>query len=253
MARRDIPMNEVVETIYQRRQGRNIQQISKSLGLDRKTVRKYLGMMNELSIDRGSPLPDEQEIIGRLKELMDRQATAYNQPAFDLVGKYRDDIKRWLDDSRMTAKQVWRLLKENFNIDVGYTTVKRYVRKEFQREKPHVTVRIETPAGDEAQVDFGYAGLMYDPETQKRRKTWAFILTLSFSRHRFVRFVFHQDISTWLDCHERAFQWFGGVPARITPDYVPGNIIQIMCRPRLCAQRPKSSGHYMEDLFLSAT
>ena len=42
MARRDIPMNEVVETIYQWHQGRNIQQISKSLGLDRKTVRKSI-------------------------------------------------------------------------------------------------------------------------------------------------------------------------------------------------------------------
>ena len=44
-------MNEVVETIYQWHQGRKIQQISNSLGLDRKTVRKYLGMIKE-SVDR---------------------------------------------------------------------------------------------------------------------------------------------------------------------------------------------------------
>jgi hypothetical protein len=56
MARRDIPMNEVVETIYQWHQGRKILQISKSLGLDRKTVRKYLGRVNELSIDRDTEL-----------------------------------------------------------------------------------------------------------------------------------------------------------------------------------------------------
>ncbi|MGD0488014.1 MAG: hypothetical protein ABSB94_12560 [Syntrophorhabdales bacterium] len=135
MARRDIPMNEVVETIYQWHQGRKIQQISKSLGLDRKTVRKYLGMIKELSIDRGSPLPDEQEIIGGLKGLMATQVAAYERPAFDLVAQYRDEIERWLDDSRMTAKQVWRLLRENYSIDVGYTTVKRYVKKEFHREK----------------------------------------------------------------------------------------------------------------------
>ena len=73
MARRDIPMNEVVETIYQWHQGRKIQQISKSLGLDRKTVRKYLGRVHELSIERGKPLPDEQELIGKLKDLMDAQ------------------------------------------------------------------------------------------------------------------------------------------------------------------------------------
>lgn len=226
MARRGIPMNEVVETIYQWHQGRKIQQISKSLGLDRKTVRKYLGMIKELSIDRENTLPDEQELIGRLKEHMARQAATYESPALDLVSRYRDDIKRWCDDSHMTAKQVWRLLKENHHIAVGYTTIKRYVRKEFPRESPHVTVRIETPPGDEAQVDFGYAGLMYDPELQRKRKTWAFIMTLSCSRHRFVRFVFHQDIPAWLDCHERAFQWFGGVPARIILDNLKSGVLK---------------------------
>ena len=217
MARRDIPMNEVVETIYQWYQGRKIQQISKSLGIDRKTVRKYLGLTKELSISRSDPLPDEHELIGKLKDLMSARAATYQAPGIDLVSRYRNDIERWFGDSRMTAKQVWRLLKENYNMDVGYTTVKRYVRKEFPRQSPHVTVRIETPAGDEAQVDFGYAGLMYDREAQRKRKAWAFIMTLSFSRHRFVRFCFHQDIPTWLDCHQRAFDWFGGVPGRINP------------------------------------
>ena len=118
----------------------------RNLGLDQqKFLRKYLGMINELSIDRGSPLPDEQEIIGDLKDPMATRAAPYERPALDLGPQYRDDIKK-NDDTRMTAKQAWRLLKENYNIDVGYTTVKRYVRKEFHREKHHVTVRMRTPA-----------------------------------------------------------------------------------------------------------
>ena len=40
MARRDIPMNEVVETIYQWHKKMKVQHMSQSLGLDRKT-RKY--------------------------------------------------------------------------------------------------------------------------------------------------------------------------------------------------------------------
>ena len=67
----------------------------------------------------------------------------------------------------MTGKQVWRLLKETYGIEVGYTTIKRYLRREFSFGRPSVTVRMETPAGEEAQVDFGYAGLMHDPEVQK--------------------------------------------------------------------------------------
>jgi transposase len=226
MARRDIPMNEIMETIYQWHEGRKIKQISASLGIDRKTVRKYLGLLNELSIRRGNPLPEEQDLIGSLKDLMARRAATYEAPAIERVARYRDDIKRWFEDPHMTAKQVWRLLKENYQINVAYTTVKRYVRKEFPRQPAHTAVRLETPPGDEAQVDFGYAGLMYDPVRNKKRKSWAFIMTLSYSRHRFVRFVFHQDIPTWLDCHERAFAWFEGVPSRIVLDNLKSGVMK---------------------------
>jgi len=131
---------------------------------------------------------------------------AYEHPVLDLVTKYRSDIEAWLKDPNMTGKQIWRLLKENFNINVGYTTIKRYLRKEFSFGRPKVTVRIETPPELKAQVDFGYAGFIYDPDKQKMRKAWAFIMSLSCSRHKYVRFVFHQDVDTWLDCHERAFE-----------------------------------------------
>ncbi len=60
-------MNEVMETIYQWHEGRKIQQISRSLGIDRKTVRKYLGLLNELTIGRGDPLPDEHVQSGHLE------------------------------------------------------------------------------------------------------------------------------------------------------------------------------------------
>jgi transposase len=140
-------MNEVVETIYQWHQGRKIQQISTSLGLDRKTVRKYLGRAQELSLERNQPLPDEQELIGRLKTLMATQSVTCERPAHDLIAPYRDEIAQWLEDPRMTAKQVWRLLKEHYQLAVGYTSVKRYVNKEFPRKTTRVPVRIETPAG----------------------------------------------------------------------------------------------------------
>jgi transposase len=226
MARRDIPMNEVVETIYQWHKGSKVQKISQSLDLDRKTIRKYLGMARSLGIERECPLPDEQLLIAKLKGLLDTQKAAHEKPVFDLVAGYRDAIKEWFEDPYMTGKQVWRLLKEVHGIKVGYTTVKRYLRKEFSYGKPAVTIRMETPPGLEAQVDFGYVGLMVDPKTQRKRKTWAFIMTLSYSRHKYVRFVFRQDIPSWLDCHQRAFLFFGGVPERIVLDSLKSGVIK---------------------------
>jgi transposase len=224
MARREIPMNEVVEVLYQWHKGRKILQISQSLGMDRKTVRKHIGLVRSLGITRDGPLPDEQELVIKLKNTI--SLPVYDQPAFDLVAQHRSDIEEWLKDSNMTGKQIWRLLKETFHIAVGYTTIKRYLRKEFSMGRPKVTVRMETLPGEEAQVDFGYVGFMYDPDTEKMRKTWAFIMTLSCSRHKYVRFVFRQDVNTWLDCHERAFAFFKGVPKRVILDNLKSGVIK---------------------------
>jgi transposase len=224
MARRDIPMNEVMEVLYQWHKGRKIAQISQSLGVDRKTVRKYLGAIKSLGITREKQLPDEQELVKRLKDL--KNTAVYEHPVLDLVAQHRTDIEKWIAQQHITGKQIWRLLKENFHIDAGYTTIRRYLKKEFSYGRPRVTIRMETSPGEEAQVDFGYAGFMYDPDMQKMRKTWAFIMTLSYSRHKYVRFVFRQDVNTWLDCHERAFAFFKGVPKRVILDNLRSGVVK---------------------------
>ena len=43
-------------------------------------------------------------------------------------------------------------------------------------------------------------------------------MTLSFSRDPFACFVTSQDLVTFWDCHRRAFEHFGGVPATIVYD-----------------------------------
>ena len=51
------------------------------------------------------------------------------------------------------------------------------------------------------------------PRQARLRRTWAFVMTLCFSRHQYVEFVWDQTVATWLGCHRRAFEWFAAVPA----------------------------------------
>ena len=60
----------------------------------------------------------------------------------------------------------------------------------------------------------------------KSRKTYAFVMTLSHSRYRYVEFVFTQDQITWAQIHINAFQFFGGVPARIILDNLKAGVIK---------------------------
>jgi hypothetical protein len=67
---------------------------------------------------------------------------------------------------------------------------------------------------------------MIDPETGNLRWTWAFVMTLSWSRHQYVEFVFDQKVETWLGCHRNAFTFFGGVPQRVVIDNLKAAIIK---------------------------
>lgn len=225
MARRQITMNEIVEVVYQWHQGAGFKAIRRSLGFDRKTIRKYVQLAQQVGVARGQPFPEELELIGRLREVSTSQLLR-ETPAQDLMAPYREWMGELINEKEMTAKQVWRLLLEETDLQVSYCTVKRYLRTQFQFGAPAVTVRLEVEPGTQAQVDFGYAALMVDPETGKRRRAWAFVMTLSYSRHRFVRFVFRQDVASWIDCHIRAFAFLGGVPASVVLDNLKSGVIK---------------------------
>ena len=83
---------------------------------------------------------------------------------------------------------------------------------------PQVTTVLEFDPGEAAQVDFGKGPEVLDPRTGELLGTWIFIMTLAWSRHAYPEVVTDQKVATWLGCHRRAFEWFNGVPARLTID-----------------------------------
>jgi hypothetical protein len=117
--------------------------------------------------------------------------------------------------------------------------VYRFVRN-LEPLVPDVTVRVETRPGEEGQADFGYAGMMLDPETGQLRRTWLFVMTLSWSRHQYVEFVFDQQIETWLRLHRNAFAFFVGVPERVVIDNLKAGIV------RACWDKPQAQQSYRE-------
>ena len=65
-------------------------------------------------------------------------------------------------------------------------------------------------------------------------------MTLSWSRHQYVEFVFDQRLETWLRCHRRAFQFFGGVPKRVVVDNLKAAIV------KACFEEPQAQLAYRE-------
>ena len=101
--------------------------------------------------------------------------------------------------------------------------LRRYVNSHFPKEVK-TTIHLETEPGQQSQVDYAFVGMLRD-ERGDLRKAYAFIMALSYSRYRFVRFVFKQNLESWIDCHIRAFHFFKGVPKTVVLDNLKAGII----------------------------
>jgi transposase len=193
---------DIREFIHHVRQGRSDRSIARSLEVDRKTVRRYRIWAAEQGLLEGD-LPE----LGDLQRLLDETMKASPPPQnISSVEPYRSTVKK-LHDQGVEMAAIHERLKER-GYQGSYASVVRFVKRLDPVEK-ETTSRVETPPGEEMQVDFGYAGRMLD-EAGELRKTWAFVATLSWSRHQYVEFVFDQKIGTWLRCHRNTFEYFDG-------------------------------------------
>jgi transposase len=132
------------------------------------------------------------------------------------VTPFQEQVRAWRQQG-VEGQAIYQLLIEQHGFAGSYSAVKRFLRR-IEPRAPRATIRLEVAPGAEAQVDFGTAGLMRDPDSGRVRRAWAFVMTLSYSRHQYVEFVFDQTVATWCRCHRAAFEWFAGVPRRLVID-----------------------------------
>lgn len=185
--------------------------VQRDTGIDRRTVQRYRTWAAEQGLLAG-PLPALEE----LQHLVDQTLTAPAPPQMvSSVEPFRVQVVE-LRAQGIEMVAIWERLKER-GYTGSYSAIRRFVHT-LEPKQPEAFVRIETAPGEEAQVDFGYAGRLLDPQTGQLRKAWAFVMVLGFSRHQYVEFVWDQSVATWLLLHRHAFEFFGGVPKRIVLD-----------------------------------
>ena len=210
---------DIRELLNHIRAGSSNRQIAHDVKVDRRTVQRYRQWAEDQDLLTG-PLPELGDLVALLGETMPGKQPPQNVSS---VEPYRDVVEKLVKENVEIAA-IWERLKERDFIG-SYSAVRRFVRR-IKPLTPEATVRVEREPGEEAQVDFGYAGKMIDPETGKERKTWVFVMMLSWSRHQYAEFVFDQKVETWLRLHRNALAWFGGVPRRIVIDNLKAAIIK---------------------------
>jgi len=166
--------------------------IARKLGISRNTVKKYI---------ENPDLAFEQQRIRNRKSQLD---------------PFNDNIKAWIEeDSDYRATWIYDRLT-NMGFVGSYEIVKRRVRQ-FKEEYHKVAyMRFETDPGYQAQVDFGEFQVV-KPDGSVT-KLYLFSMILGYSRRIYAELIERCDLPTFLDCHIRAFEYFGGVPEQILYD-----------------------------------
>ena len=247
MAKRRFEMYHYRQALVRMRLGDSDRQIAKSGLMGRHvagTVRKEASVRGWLDTDQVLP-PDEElaAVFAASKKQRARQTSS--------LEPHRKQITKWFEDG-VQGTTIHGALKRRHGFSGSYSSVRRFVQG-LADTTPRMTTVLEFAPGDAAQVDFGQGPKITDTHTGEQFKTWFFIMTLAWSRHQYAELVRDQSVETWLGCHRRAFEHFGGVPARIIIDYVPGNIINIMCPPPLCAAGAKNCSIFKEARRVEAT
>jgi transposase len=233
---------DIREILRHLRQGQSNRTVAQVFGINRKTVARYRAWAAEQGLLTGDLPP-----LGELQQLLDEALKSPPPPQnVSSVEPYRDLVIQ-LRQQGVERAAIWERLKDR-DYTGSYSAVYRFVRQ-LEPATPDVTVRVETAPGEEAQVDFGYAGRLIDPETGELRKAWAFVtparacgarVTLSWSRHQYVEFVWDQQVPTWLRAHRNAFAFFEGVPQRVVIDNLKAGITHV------CWHEPQAQHAYRE-------
>ncbi|MGW6790818.1 IS21 family transposase [Streptomyces chartreusis] len=213
-------MVDIVEIYVHWYAGRSKSQVSASLGVDRKTIRKYLAPAEAAGITPGGPPMSETDWAKLLKSWFPELASRkLNQVRWGEIEPHRDHVKSLLETTTVTT--IHQRLRDEGKLKVSLSTFRRWVHENLPEEaaRSKVTVlRENVEPGSEAQIDYGFLGQWINPATGKRHRIWAFVMVLPASRHMFVRPVTHMDQRAWTLAHAEAFRFFGGVPRRLVPD-----------------------------------
>jgi transposase len=196
-----VKLGEVVMILDLHRQGLTVSAIARALGVDRKTVRRYIARGLEPPVY--GPRKSRQRLIDPFVLYLRERVTAY---------------------PGLTARRLWRELRER-GYTGGYTIVTDVLRDLRRSPLPGFEVRFETPPGDQAQVDFAQFQVIFADEPSETRIVWLFSFVLGFSRLIWARFVLHQDMQTVLRCHMAALAAIGGVPGEILYDRMKTAVI----------------------------
>jgi transposase len=190
--------------------------IAQKLNIDRKTV------ANHLAKDTAPRYKRKVKVIKKIEP-------------------FKDYVKKRLEKYNLTSQRIYEEIKK-MDYKGKYGMV-NYLVKEIKKEfKNNAYVRFETLPGEQAQVDWGYMGKIYDYELQKEIKVYCFLMILGYSRTLYVEFFTDMKFNNFLRGHNNSFKYFSGYTKEILYD----NLKSVVIKRKLFQKDSKFNKKFMD-------
>jgi len=182
--------------------GKSVRSVAKDLGVDESTLRYRLERRRQGAVDGRT---QQAEACSPFEDVI--QAWIERQPWDSTDGHDRPE----------SIKSLYEQLASEHGYSGSYKAVQRFVRRRAPTPRVRPVRRVETRPGTQAQVDWGTRKIFVH-ELGGVTPLKAFLMTLSHSRMNPIRFYLDETQLSWLDGHNHALRFLGGVPLTVRID-----------------------------------
>ncbi len=211
MAAKSIAMKQIKQAIQLLKDGINISQIAERLGIDRKTVRKYIKRVPEH--DPQEKVPDKELAV----HLYQTDHKVFKDEREKKLIEHFEQVVSQLKDTGVNKM----LLHEEYLKEVpdGYKYSQYCFHFNNFIKRKDVVMHIDHAPGDQMMVDFAGKKPSYvHPDTGEVIYPEAFIAVFPHTGITFCYAVHSQKIPDFIECCVEAMQYFQGVPKTILCD-----------------------------------
>jgi transposase len=219
MGFREVAVTEIREVLRAWLAGAGLRKAAEQAGVDRKTARRYVEAAVAAGLARDGGMARLTDgLVGEVAQAVRPARPGGHGLAWEQLEACHPQIETWVKKDGLTVVKIGVLL-ERRGVVVPYRTLHRFCVQRCGFGPTAATVRVaDGEPGMECQIDFGYLGMLADPQTGRRRKVHALIFTACYSRHMFVWLSFSQTLAAFIAGCEAAWGFFGGVFKVVIPD-----------------------------------
>ena len=230
----------VLKAIYRRWVERQpINKIHLEEGFDRKTIRSYIELFESKGFLPGAQLTDGEELDRVLRDLLPKNSRG--RAKRELLVPYREELIQLVNPEaalkgsedpadRLEAvkpKTAYLILVEKYRLDVSYETFKLYAREiGLMAKSKRAPIRLESPPGQETQIDYGTVGTVRDRHSGKDRRVYAFAAKLSCSRLPYIRFTYTQKQDSFVESNIAMVEFYSGVSECLLIDNLKSGVLK---------------------------